>query len=88
MGSAVQGSPFTPEQLEYWTTHESDTRVPNIITCATITGFFSTLFLGLRILGRWWQRNGFRLDLSDWLLIVAWVGTLRHSQGLLSGSLQ
>lgn len=75
MGPDIQGSPFTPEQLAYYIAHASDTRVPNIIACASITAFFSTVFLLLRILGRWWQRNGLRLDLSDWLIILAWVSS-------------
>ncbi|GAB1317082.1 hypothetical protein MFIFM68171_07292 [Madurella fahalii] len=71
MSITIQGSPFTPEQLQYWLTHESDTLVPDIITCAVITGFFSTLFVIARILGRWWQRDALRVDISDWLLLVA-----------------
>jgi hypothetical protein len=73
MSTAVQGSAFTPEQLVYWSTHGSDTLVPNIIICVAITAFFSTLFVVLRLLCRRVQHGAWKLLLSDWLVIVAWV---------------
>ncbi|KAI1334249.1 hypothetical protein F5Y15DRAFT_402454 [Xylariaceae sp. FL0016] len=73
MASAVEGSPFTPEQLQYWTAHASDTRVPNIIACVVITGFFSTLFVLARITGRRMLNGSLQLHISDWMVIVAWV---------------
>lgn len=76
MSTATQGSAFTPEQLEYWSTHESDTLVPNIITCVGVTAFFSTVFVVLRILCRRLQYGAWKLLLSDWLVLIAWVRVL------------
>jgi len=76
MVNAVEGSQFTPEQLQYYVDHKNDSRVPNIIACASITSFLSTLFLILRLFGRWKVNGTLRLHLSDWLITVAWVCVL------------
>ncbi|KAJ0124360.1 hypothetical protein J7T55_005698 [Diaporthe amygdali] len=73
MSTADQGSAFTPEELAYWMEHESDTLVPNIIICATITAVFSTLFVILRFIGRFLQHRTWRPALNDWLVLAAWV---------------
>jgi hypothetical protein len=68
-----EGSEIPPAELEYFEKHASDTLVPNMIACAVITAFFSTLFVILRLLGRRLTRGPFRVHISDWLLLVAWV---------------
>ncbi|KAK0618505.1 hypothetical protein B0T17DRAFT_656595 [Bombardia bombarda] len=73
MASSVEGSTFTPEQLDYWTTHPNDTRIPNIIACVVVTAVFSVLFIALRLLGRRSPDGYFRLHLSDWLILVSFV---------------
>ncbi|KAK3318099.1 hypothetical protein B0H66DRAFT_225224 [Apodospora peruviana] len=70
MGSAVEGSPFTPEQLADWTAHD-DSLVPNIIACVAVTSFFSVLFVALRLLGRRLPNGTIRLHVSDWLILVS-----------------
>ena len=79
MASAVEGSPFSPEQLQYWETHPGDSLVPNIIACVAVTGVLSTLFVALRLLGRWRINNALRFHSSDWLVVVAWVRCFLHS---------
>jgi hypothetical protein len=73
MSTAEQGSAFTPEELEYWIAHKSDTLVPNIIACVAVTAFFSTVFVVLRVLCRRLQYGAWKILLSDWLTLVAWV---------------
>ncbi|KAI3400055.1 hypothetical protein diail_4593 [Diaporthe ilicicola] len=73
MSTADQGSPFSPEQLQYWMEHKSDTRVPNIIICATITAVLSTVFVVLRFVGRWLQHRTWRPAQNDWFVLAAWV---------------
>ncbi|KAJ3551481.1 hypothetical protein NPX13_g11350 [Xylaria arbuscula] len=73
MATPVEGSPFSAEQLQYWIDHESDSTVVNIIVCASITGFLSTVFVAVRLFGRWRINGGFKLHISDWLIAVAWV---------------
>lgn len=76
MSTAVQGSAFTPEQLQYWSTHESDTLVPNIIICVAVTAFFSTVFVVLRLLCRRLQYGAWKILLNDWLVVIALVCVL------------
>ena len=70
---AVEGSPFSPEQIQYWLTHASDTLVPNIIICCSITAFFSILFVALRFFSRRLPNGSFKIHVSDWLILVALV---------------
>ncbi|KUI71853.1 hypothetical protein VM1G_07488 [Cytospora mali] len=74
MSTATEGTGFTPEEIQYWMAHKNDTLVPNIIACASITGFFSTLFVFLRFVGRRLQSGtAAHFHLSDWLVLAAWV---------------
>lgn len=53
--------------------HSSDSRVAGILACTTITIFFCTLFVFLRLVGRRLIHQRWCIHASDSLLIAAWV---------------
>lgn len=64
---------LTQEDLDYMRAHGDDNYKPDIIICTSICGIFSILFVVLRLYSRYIAVGRLRLELSDWLLLVAWV---------------
>lgn len=68
-----QDAQFTPDQLAYMMAHKDDTLVPNTIACVVICGAVTTAFVVLRLTARTMIKGHLRLDLSDWLMVLALV---------------
>ncbi|KAI0107450.1 hypothetical protein GGR51DRAFT_570835 [Nemania sp. FL0031] len=72
---------LSPEDLAYMKSHADDNRVPSIITCASILGAVSTVFISLRLLSRRETFGRFRFDGSDWFILVSWIFFLAYDVG-------
>lgn len=70
---ANQGEELTPEQHQYYFQHAGDSRVVGIIVCATVTAFFCTFFVSLRLLGRRLTHHRWHIHISDAFIILSWV---------------
>ncbi|KAI1435759.1 hypothetical protein GGR50DRAFT_283931 [Xylaria sp. CBS 124048] len=63
----------SPDQIAWMLTRPQDSLVPNIISCAVICLAAATVFIALRLWSRTIVRGKLRLDVSDWLALVAWI---------------
>lgn len=63
----------TEEEIAWMMEHENDTLVPNIIACNVICGVISLIVLVLRLWSRRVSFGRVRIELSDWLFVIAWV---------------
>ncbi|KAL7619925.1 hypothetical protein AAE478_010472 [Parahypoxylon ruwenzoriense] len=63
--------PPTDEEIAWMLAHADDTLVTNIITCCSVCGVASTVFLALRIWSRKIIHGHIVLEMSDWLLVIA-----------------
>lgn len=61
------------EEMAYMIAHQADSKVAAVIACSAICATFATLFVILRIISRRITFHKFKLEASDWFLIVAWV---------------
>jgi len=77
--SSLEGSKITPEQYHEWMSHASDNLGPNTIACCVLTGFFATVFVALRLLGRRVKHGSLHLFANDWLFLISWVHLLLSS---------
>ncbi|KAI0378947.1 hypothetical protein F5Y04DRAFT_290669 [Hypomontagnella monticulosa] len=77
---------LTPERIAYFEAHASDNMVPNIIAASSISGFLSVVILGLRFASRRIMLGRLRLDLSDWLIVIAWVFFMMFNVGWAMGT--
>lgn len=63
----------TPQQIAYMKAHSDDTLVPNIIACCSVCGIASIIFILMRFWSRKLVHGRVKVQMSDWLLIIAWV---------------
>ncbi|KAH9908271.1 hypothetical protein F4778DRAFT_342341 [Xylariomycetidae sp. FL2044] len=69
-------SPFTPEEYGYLVAHRADTRVPAVFGVVVPCIVLSVFFVALRLEARRLSFGRLRLDLSDWLIVMALVFSL------------
>ena len=67
---------FTPDQLQYFEDHESESLQPNLYVCAALCAILPCTFVGLRFYAR--HKIGSPLMADDWLILAAMV---RNSLG-------
>ncbi|KAI0477309.1 hypothetical protein GGR56DRAFT_691773 [Xylariaceae sp. FL0804] len=61
----------TPEQLAWQLAHPQDDLRPNLVTVSVVCPILALIFVGLRLWSREILHGRLRLDLSDWLCLVA-----------------
>ncbi|KAI5916989.1 hypothetical protein F4810DRAFT_716903 [Camillea tinctor] len=66
----------TADELAYTIAHGDADLTPNIIIYVSICASAATIFVIVRLIARHMTYKRLRLDLSDWLIIGAWVFTL------------
>ncbi|POS80965.1 hypothetical protein DHEL01_v200638 [Diaporthe helianthi] len=62
----------TEEETAWMLEHKDDTLVPNIIACNVICGVISIIVLVLRFWSRRVSFGRLKIELSDWLFVIAW----------------
>ncbi|KAI0972146.1 hypothetical protein F4678DRAFT_472144 [Xylaria arbuscula] len=67
------GTQSTQEDIARVLPGENDTLVPNIYACSIVTSVASAAVILFRLWARRLAHGGIFLDISDWLLVAAWV---------------
>ncbi|KAI0532438.1 hypothetical protein GGR58DRAFT_490195 [Xylaria digitata] len=76
VASIAMTTPYSPEELDYFREHKSDSKVTLVIVSATISALGTTLVVVLRLLSCWLFNGRLKLGVSDWLVLVAWTFNL------------
>lgn len=69
----------TAEQMANMQVYPDDSLALNIIACCLICGIASIIFILLRFWSRKLVHRRIKLHMSDWVLLLAWVGIFLHA---------
>ncbi|KAI2628533.1 hypothetical protein GGR54DRAFT_587554 [Hypoxylon sp. NC1633] len=65
-------SELTADQMEWMRQHRDNSRIAAQIAVPTVCLFCTTLFVSARLVSRRLLRGSLRLQIDDWLILIAW----------------